>query len=120
MDEGYEVLINACILKQVFPSTILHLIERQSKKKEICVLVSSYILDRTAMICELNGMGYFDYARNCWFVGHSIYLFERRNKNPRPKEYKAVTIFEKSSVVSSFIYHLFCVNCLQILQDCGS
>lgn len=103
MDDGYEFLINACILKQVFPSTVMQLIEKQSREKEICILVSPYISDRTAMICEQNGMGYFDYAGNCWFVGHSIYLCERGNKNPRPKEYKAVTIFEKSSVVSSLI-----------------
>lgn len=103
MDDGYEFLINACILKQVFPSTVMQLIEKQSREKEICILVSPYISDRTAMICEQNGMGYFDYAGNCWFVGHSIYLCERGNKNTRPKEYKAVTIFEKSSVVSSLI-----------------
>lgn len=103
MDDGYEFLINACILKQVFPSTVMQLIEKQSREKKICILVSPYISDRTAMICEQNGMGYFDYAGNCWFVGHSIYLCERGNKNPRPKEYKAVTIFEKSSVVSSLI-----------------
>lgn len=103
MDDGYEFLINACILKQVFPSTVMQLIEKQSREKEICILVSPYISDRTAMICEQNGMGYFDYAGNCWFVGHSIYLCERGNKNPRPKENKAVAIFEKSSVVSSLI-----------------
>lgn len=103
MDDGYEFLLKACILKQVYPSTVMQLIEKQSREKEICILVSPYISDRTAMICEQNGMGYFDYAGNCWFVGHSIYLCERGNKNPRPKEYKAVTIFEKSSVVSSLI-----------------
>lgn len=103
MDDGYEFSINASILKQVFPSTVMQLIEKQSREKEICILVSPYISDRTAMICEQNGTGYFDYAGNCWFVGHSIYLCERGNKNPSPKEYKAVTIFEKSSVVSSLI-----------------
>ncbi len=67
------------------------------------MLISPYISDRTAQICEDNGMGYFDYAGNCWFVGHSIYLSEKGNKNPQPKVQKAVSIFERSSVVSSCI-----------------
>lgn len=66
-------------------------------------MISPYISDRTAQICEENGMGYFDYAGNCWFVGHSIYLSERGNKNPQPKQRSAVSIFERSSVVSSLI-----------------
>lgn len=44
-----------------------------------------------------------DYAGNCWFVGHSIYLSEKGNKNPRPKEQRSVSIFERTSVVSSCI-----------------
>ena len=66
-------------------------------------MVAPYISERTAQICEDNGMGYFDYAGNCWFVGHSIYLSEKGNKNPRPKEQSSVSIFERTSVVSSCI-----------------
>ena len=36
-------------------------------------------------------------------MGHSIYLSEKGNKNPRPKDQGAVSIFEKTSVVSSCI-----------------
>ena len=103
MDDGYEFFINAYAVPQVFPSTIMQLIERRWDKSGIPVLISPYISDRTAQICEENGIGYFDYAGNCWFAGHSIYLSEKGNKNIMPKEYKAVTIFEKSSVVSSMI-----------------
>lgn len=103
MDDGYEFLLNACVVNQVFPSTVMQLIEKQSREQGMGILVSPYVSERTAAICEQNGMGYFDYAGNCWFVGHSIYLSEKGNKNPRPKEYKAATIFERSSVVSSLI-----------------
>lgn len=48
-------------------------------------------------------MGYFDFVGNCWFVGHSIYLSEKGNKNQKPKGKKVMSIFEKSSVVSSMI-----------------
>ncbi|MBQ9990219.1 MAG: hypothetical protein IJP31_04670 [Lachnospiraceae bacterium] len=60
-------------------------------------------MERTAQICEDNGMGYFDYAGNCWFAGHSIFLSEKGNKNQQPKEHRSVSIFERTSVVSSCI-----------------
>ncbi len=103
MDDGYEFNINACFLNRVFPSTIMELIEKQDKSQGVSILVAPYISERTAQICEDNGMGYFDYAGNCWFVGHSIFLSEKGNKNPQPKEQRSVSIFERTSVVSSCI-----------------
>ena len=103
MDDGYEFQINAYFLNRVFPSTIIRLIEKQNKSQQVNILVAPYISERTAQICEDNGMGYFDCAGNCWFVGHSIYLSEKGNKNPSPKEQRSVSIFEKTSVVSSRI-----------------
>lgn len=103
MDDGYEFNINACFLNRVFPSTIMELIEKQDKNQGVSILVAPYISERTAQICEDNGMGYFDYAGNCWFVGHSIFLSEKGNKNPQPKEQRSVSIFERTSVVSSCI-----------------
>lgn len=103
MDDGFVFKIYAYSVQQVYPSTVMKLIEKKSNDTEIRILVSSYISERTAQICEKNGMGYFDYAGNCWFVGHSIYLSERGNRNPQPKQCSAVSIFERSSVVSSLI-----------------
>lgn len=103
MDDGYEFNINACFRNRVFPSTVMELIEKQDRSRGVSILVAPYISERTAQICEDKGMGYFDYAGNCWFVGHSIFLSEKGNKNPQPKENKAVSIFERNSVVSSCI-----------------
>lgn len=103
MDDGYEFKINASLVNRAFPSTIMELIERQDKSQGVSIIIAPYISERTAQICEDNGMGYFDYAGNCWFVGHSIFLSEKGNKNQQPKEYKAVSIFERTSVVSSYI-----------------
>lgn len=41
------------------------LIEKQNQSKEVNILVAPYISERTAQICEENGIGYFDYAGNC-------------------------------------------------------
>ena len=106
MDDGYEFQINACFLNMVFPSTVIKLIENHNQSQKVNILVAPYISERTAQICEDNGMGYFDYAGNCWFVGHSIYLSEKGNKNPRPKEQRSVSIFERTSVVSSKTWKL--------------
>lgn len=103
MDDGYEFKINASVVNRAFPSTIMELIERQDKSQGVSIIVAPYISERTAQICEDNGMCYFDYAGNCWFVGHSIFLSEKGNRNQQPKEYKAVSIFERTSVVSSYI-----------------
>lgn len=65
MDDGYEFHINAYFLDRVFPSTIIKLIEKQNKSQGVNILIAPYISERTAQICEDNGMGYFDYAGNC-------------------------------------------------------
>ena len=114
MDDGYEFHINASFFNRVFPSTIMKLIEKQDKSRGVSILVAPYISERTAQICEDNGMGYFDYAGNCWFVGHSIYLSEKGNKNPRPKEQRSVSIFERTSVVSSCILRELFVDVTKI------
>lgn len=103
MNDGFEFKINAYFVRQVYPSTVMQLIEKKSSEKEIYIIVSPYISERTAEICEKNEMGYFDYAGNCWFVGHSIYLSERGNKNLYPKQNRAVSVFGRSSTVSSLI-----------------
>lgn len=103
MDDGYEFHINAYVVNRAYPSTILEWIKKQNKSQGVNIIVAPYISERTAQICEDNGMGYFDYAGNCWFVGHSIFLSEKGNKNQQPKEQKTVSIFERTSVVSSYI-----------------
>lgn len=109
MDDGYEFQMNVYVIEEIFPSMVMQLLERWKEKKDACILVSQYISERTALICEQNGIGFFDYAGNCWFSGHSIYLCEKGNKNASPKRNRAVTIFDRSSVVSSCILReMFC------------
>ena len=102
MDDGFEFQIYACTVDKAYPSTVMQLLEK-NKDKDISILVAPYISDRTAMICEKYGIGYFDYAGNCYFAGHSIYLSERGNKNLEPAKAPAASVFERSSVVSSMI-----------------
>ena len=104
MDDGFIFEIHVYTMLKSYPSSVMQLLEKREKDKRDYVLVSPYISERTAQICEKNGVGYFDYAGNCWFVGHSIYLSERGNKNFSPESSKASTsIFERSAVVSSMI-----------------
>lgn len=104
MDDGFEFKIRVYSIQKSYPSIVMQLLEKREKDKQDYVLVSPYISERTAQICEKNGVGYFDYAGNCWFVGHSIYLSERGNKNMSPEISKASTsVFERSAVVSSMI-----------------
>lgn len=104
MDDGFEFKIHVYTMQNSYPSIVMQLLEKRGEDKKDFVLVSPYISERTAQICEKNGVGYFDYAGNCWFVGHSIYLSERGNKNLNPEISKASTsIFERSAVVSSTI-----------------
>ena len=104
MVDGFEFKIHLYTMQKSYPSIVLQLLEKREIEKRDYILVSPYISERTAQICEKNGVGYFDYAGNCWFVGHSIYLSERGNKNWSPEISKASTsIFERSAVVSSMI-----------------
>ncbi|MDE6433520.1 MAG: hypothetical protein K2L07_04755 [Lachnospiraceae bacterium] len=104
MDDGFEFKIHVYVMLKSYPSDVMQLLEKREKDKRDYVLVSPYISERTAQICEENGVGYFDYAGNCWFVGHSIYLSERGNKNLNPENSRASTsVFERSAVVSSMI-----------------
>ncbi len=99
MKDGYKFNINARFVNRAYPSEIINLINKNNSKS--FVIVAPFISQRTAQICMDNQIGYFDYAGNCWFSGHSIYLYENGNKNIKPKEYKSISIFERSSVVSS-------------------
>ena len=103
MDDGYEFMIEAYYLKNIYPSNVKKFISEDLKDKKARIIVSPYISERTAELCEQHGIGYFDFAGNCYFVGHSIFLSEKGNKNTQPKEQRAVSIFERSSVVSSRI-----------------
>ncbi len=104
MDDGFEFKIHVYTMLKSYPSSVMQLLEKRGEDKGDCVLVSPYISERTADIYEKNGVGYFDYAGNCWFVGHSIYLSERGNKNLSPERSIASTsIFEQSAVISSLI-----------------
>ncbi len=104
MVDGFEFKIHLYTMQKSYPSIVLQLLEKREIEKRDYILVSPYISERTAQICEKNGVGYFDYAGNCWFVGHSIYLSERGNKNWSPEISKASTsIFERSAVVSFMI-----------------
>lgn len=104
MDDGFAFKVHVYTMQKSYPSNVIQLLEKRGKSKRDCVLVSPYISERTAQICEQNGVGYFDFAGNCWYVGHSIYLCERGNKNPTPEKSVASTsIFEQSAVVSSLI-----------------
>lgn len=108
MDDGYEFQINACFLNRVFPSTIMKLIDKQDKSRGVSILVAPYISDRTAQICEDNGMGYFDYAGNCWFVGHSIYLSEKGIRIQDQKS-KGLCLYLKGL---PWCLPVFCASCL--------
>ena len=103
MEDGYEFLVNVYAYSEVFPSTAIELIEKKDWKNNCNVIICPYISERTAKICEQNGIGYFDYAGNCYFSAHSIFIMEKGNKNQNPKLNKAVSVFETSSVVSSLI-----------------
>lgn len=104
MDDGFEFEIHVYVIQKSYPSIVTQLLEKKESDKKDYVLVSPYISERTAQICEEKGVGYFDYAGNCWFVGHSIYLSERGNKNLKPEKSAASTsIFGRSAVVSSLI-----------------
>ena len=52
MEDGYEFLLNAYAYSQVFPSTAIELIEKKEWKDNCSVIVSPYISERTAKICE--------------------------------------------------------------------
>lgn len=104
MEDGFEFKICVYTLQKSYPSFVVQLLEKRERDEGDYVLVSPYISERTAQICEKNGVGYFDYAGNCWFVGHSIYLSERGNKNLSPEIGRASTsVFERSAIVSSMI-----------------
>jgi len=103
MEDGYSFRMTGFLLDRVYPGTIVEIL---NQNEDVSVVVAPYISDRTAAICIDNGIGYFDYSGNCYYVGHSIYLSEKGNKNIVPRKIKTDTIFEKSSVVSSKILRM--------------
>lgn len=103
MADGFEFEFDVYPMEKVYPSTVLQFVEKKFRENRLSVLVAPHISERTAEICQKNHICYFDYSGNCWFVGHSIYLSEKGNKNLQPEKNRAVSIFTPSSVVSSNI-----------------
>lgn len=103
MDDGYTFRVTGLLLDRLYPGTIMEIL---GSNEDVSIVVAPYISDRTAAICMDKGIGYFDYSGNCYFVGHSIYLSEKGNKNIAPKKGNANTIFEQTSVVSSKILRM--------------
>ena len=103
MSDGYRFTIQVHAMQNAYPSAVMKLLSQNKENDVTRVLVAPYISDRTASLCQENGIGYFDYAGNCYFSGHSIYLSERGHKNPEPERRSFVSVFETSSIVSSMI-----------------
>ncbi|MCD7955072.1 MAG: hypothetical protein LUG93_04810 [Lachnospiraceae bacterium] len=103
MEDGFIFKIWAYVFAQVYPSTILKLCGSKNVSLTSSVIVAPYISERSAEICREKRLGYFDYAGNCWFTAHSIYISERGNKNLFVEGQKQTSFFERSSKVSSLI-----------------
>lgn len=103
MEDGYLFRLKGLLLDRIYPGMIMELL---SLHEDISVIVAPYVSDRTAAICIEKGIGYFDYSGNCYYVGHSIYLSEKGNKNIVPQKTKVDAVFEKTSVVSSRILRM--------------
>ncbi len=103
MDDGFEFKLYARFIQQAFPSTVMQLIEKEKMMWESAFWYLH--IYRTGQLRSVKKMeaGILTMPGTACLWGHSIYLCERENKNPQPKQYKAVSIFERSSVVSSLI-----------------
>jgi len=105
LDDGYEFLLHVYVMEDAYPALVKEKIQNFSKEgeKESYIIMAPYISEITAEICEENGIGFFDYAGNCLFYKHSIYLCEKGNKNKLPKKRGQNSVFERTAEVSSMI-----------------
>lgn len=105
LDDGYGFILYVCVMKDAYPALVKEKTKSLPEKKqdESFIIIAPYISDETAEICETEGIGFFDYAGNCLFCRHSVYLREKGNKNPQPKKRGQSSVFERSSEVSSVI-----------------
>lgn len=105
LDDGYEFKLLVSIMDNAYPAFVKEKIKKLPvmEKREYFIIMAPYISAVTAKICEESGVGYFDYAENCLFSKHFIYLCEKGNKNSQPKKYRQNSVFERSAEVSSVI-----------------
>lgn len=103
LEDGFIFRMRAYMLTQIYPSTILEFCSNEKHILSESVLVAPYVSERSAEICREKQLGYFDYAGNCWFTAHSIYISERGNINSFVVKQRQNSFFERSSTVSSLI-----------------
>lgn len=105
LEDGYEFVMYVYVMKDAYPALVKEKAQSITKadEKESYVIMAPYISETTAEICRKSGMGFFDYAGNCLFYKHSIYLYEKGNKNKQSKKRGQKSVFERTSEVSSVI-----------------
>lgn len=72
MDDGFVFKKYAYSLQQVFPSAVMQLIEKKSDGIGSRILISPYISDKTAQICEKHGMGQGLWQERYSFISYSL------------------------------------------------
>lgn len=98
--DGEKLEMEVHTLSRAYPADVEIL---ASRKKPPFVIVAPYISERTSSICRKLGISYFDYAGNCLFVAHNIYIYESGHKNKEAIKSKARSPFDRDSWVSSLV-----------------
>lgn len=104
-DYGITVRVNAIVLKRAMPLQVNEIVEWKNRQYDSLyhIIIAPYISDRTAKICEDNGLGYCDMAGNCLLQIYSLYISEKGNPNKNPDKRDVKNIFNTSSSIASMI-----------------
>lgn len=102
LGNGIKTTIEVYHLKDLYPSTLLALIDKLNKDT-INVVVGPYISERGSELCKENHLNYFDVCGNSYFSSSSIYISEKGNKNTQVEHKESKNLFSNHSFVSSKI-----------------
>ena len=105
LNNGNKCTVILAVADEGYPKQVLDIIANIDSDL-YRVIIAPYISEQTSRICKDAGVGYVDFAGNCFISFDCLYIDIKGNKNENISKRGLKSIYERSSVVSSVILRI--------------
>ena len=102
MDNGNKGTVLLAVADEGYPKQVLDIIANIDSDL-YRVIIAPYISEQTSRICKDVGVGYVDFAGNCFISFDCLYIDIKGNKNENISKRGLKSIYERTSIVPYII-----------------